>query len=142
VTTSQWLITTIGAVHPAMGIPLLTSNLGLRVALLRESLSIALSLQPHGYHKAHPHYSYLPFQVRRLKTLILCTSTLKYFVSQAWKMLLRHTWIGLLADTVAVAAIPTITAKGSKFFTSDGDQFYVKGIAYQVAHSLFPYEAV
>jgi hypothetical protein len=126
VTTSQWLITTIGAVHPAMGIPLLTSNLGLRVALLRESLSIALSLQPHGYHKAHPHYSYLPFQVRRLKTLILCTSTLKYFVSQAWKMLLRHTWIGLLA----------------KFFTSDGDQFYVKGIAYQVAHSLFPYEAV
>jgi hypothetical protein len=35
-----------------------------------------------------------------------------------------------LALTVAVAgvnAVPTISAKGSKFFTSDGDQFYVKG---------------
>ncbi|KAJ4986968.1 1,3-beta-glucanosyltransferase [Stagonosporopsis vannaccii] len=37
-----------------------------------------------------------------------------------------------LAGAVAVNAIATISAKGSKFFTSDGDQFYVKGIAYQL----------
>jgi hypothetical protein len=30
------------------------------------------------------------------------------------------------------AAIPTISTKGSKFFTSEGNQFYVKGIAYQL----------
>jgi hypothetical protein len=51
-------------------------------------------------------------------------------------MLLGHALIVLLASTVTVVAIPTITAKGSKFFTSDGDQFYVKGIAYQVFLSL------
>ena len=27
----------------------------------------------------------------------------------------------------SVAAIPTISIKGSKFFTSDGNQFYIKG---------------
>lgn len=27
-----------------------------------------------------------------------------------------------------VLAIPTITAKGAKFFTSDGDQFFIKGM--------------
>lgn len=32
-----------------------------------------------------------------------------------------------LAGVVAVDAIATISAKGSKFFTSDGAQFYVKG---------------
>ncbi|KAJ4337065.1 hypothetical protein N0V87_004918 [Didymella glomerata] len=37
-----------------------------------------------------------------------------------------------LAGAVAVDAIATISAKGSKFFTSDGNQFYVKGIAYQL----------
>ncbi|KAF2799821.1 glycoside hydrolase family 72 protein [Melanomma pulvis-pyrius CBS 109.77] len=38
-----------------------------------------------------------------------------------------------LAGLAAVAsAIPTISVKGSKFFTSDGDQFFVKGIAYQL----------
>jgi hypothetical protein len=31
-----------------------------------------------------------------------------------------------------VSAIPTIEVKGSKFFTSEGNQFYVKGIAYQL----------
>ena len=34
----------------------------------------------------------------------------------------------VLAGLTAVTnAIPTITAKGSKFFTSEGNQFYVKG---------------
>ncbi|KAF2663944.1 1,3-beta-glucanosyltransferase gel3 precursor [Microthyrium microscopicum] len=31
-----------------------------------------------------------------------------------------------------VFGIPTISVKGSKFFTSDGNQFFVKGIAYQL----------
>jgi hypothetical protein len=36
--------------------------------------------------------------------------------------------LGLLAGLSAVAsAIPTIEVKGSKFFTSAGNQFYVKG---------------
>jgi hypothetical protein len=33
--------------------------------------------------------------------------------------------LALLAGLVS--AIPTIEVKGSKFFTSDGDQFFVKG---------------
>ncbi|KAF2704688.1 1,3-beta-glucanosyltransferase gel3 precursor [Pleomassaria siparia CBS 279.74] len=38
-----------------------------------------------------------------------------------------------LAGLAAVSnAIPTISVKGSKFFTSDGNQFFVKGIAYQL----------
>ncbi|KAF1836557.1 hypothetical protein BDW02DRAFT_566985 [Decorospora gaudefroyi] len=41
--------------------------------------------------------------------------------------------LALLAGLSAVAtAIPTIEVKGSKFFTSEGDQFYLKGIAYQL----------
>jgi hypothetical protein len=28
-------------------------------------------------------------------------------------------------------AIPTIEVKGTKFFTSDGDQFFIKGVVYQ-----------
>jgi hypothetical protein len=35
--------------------------------------------------------------------------------------------LAALAGVTAVAAIPTISVKGSKFFTSDGNQFYVKG---------------
>jgi hypothetical protein len=35
--------------------------------------------------------------------------------------------LALTAAVAGVNAIPTISAKGSKFFTSDGDQFYVKG---------------
>ncbi|KAF2753466.1 hypothetical protein EJ05DRAFT_514935 [Pseudovirgaria hyperparasitica] len=38
----------------------------------------------------------------------------------------------LLAAAATVNAIPTITTKGSKFFTSDGDQYFLKGIAYQL----------
>ncbi|EOD45832.1 Glycolipid anchored surface protein GAS1 [Neofusicoccum parvum] len=39
----------------------------------------------------------------------------------------------VLASLAASAnAIATISVKGSKLFTSDGDQFYVKGVAYQL----------
>ncbi|CAO2650055.1 Nn.00g013470.m01.CDS01 [Neocucurbitaria sp. VM-36] len=44
----------------------------------------------------------------------------------------RSLLLSALAGLSAVNAIPTIEVKGSKFFTSDGDQFYVKGIAYQL----------
>ncbi|KAH8723484.1 Glucanosyltransferase-domain-containing protein [Phaeosphaeriaceae sp. PMI808] len=40
--------------------------------------------------------------------------------------------LAAIAGLTAVNAIPTISAKGSKFFTSEGNQFYVKGIAYQL----------
>ncbi|XP_014562179.1 glycoside hydrolase family 72 protein [Bipolaris victoriae FI3] len=41
--------------------------------------------------------------------------------------------LALLASLSTVAsAIPTIEVKGSKLFTSEGNQFYVKGIAYQL----------
>lgn len=33
--------------------------------------------------------------------------------------------LGLLASHIL--AIPTISTKGAKFFTSDGNQFYLKG---------------
>jgi hypothetical protein len=35
--------------------------------------------------------------------------------------------LAVTAGLSCVNAIPTISAKGSKFFTSDGNQFYVKG---------------
>ncbi|KAF2399431.1 hypothetical protein EJ06DRAFT_495164 [Trichodelitschia bisporula] len=38
--------------------------------------------------------------------------------------------VGILASTAA--AIPTISVKGSKFFDSNGNQFFVKGVAYQL----------
>ncbi|KAL2354211.1 Glucanosyltransferase-domain-containing protein [Cryomyces antarcticus] len=40
---------------------------------------------------------------------------------------------GLAALAASVTAIPTISAKGSKLFTSDGRQFFIKGIAYQLS---------
>lgn len=38
--------------------------------------------------------------------------------------------LALLATSVS--AISTITAKGSKLFTDDGNQFFIKGVAYQL----------
>lgn len=40
--------------------------------------------------------------------------------------------INLLA-VFSVSAIPTIEIKGSKFFTSDGNQFFMKGVAFQLS---------
>ncbi|KAI5235818.1 glycoside hydrolase family 72 protein [Aureobasidium subglaciale] len=37
-----------------------------------------------------------------------------------------------IAFAAIASAIPTISVKGSKFFTSDGNQYFVKGIAYQL----------
>ena len=39
--------------------------------------------------------------------------------------------LGLVA--CIVHAMPTITAKGAKFFTSDGNQFFLKGMLSSVA---------
>ncbi|KAL1306050.1 hypothetical protein AAFC00_004176 [Neodothiora populina] len=40
--------------------------------------------------------------------------------------------LGFTALAASVTAIPTISAKGAKFFTSEGNQYFVKGIAYQL----------
>ncbi|KAI5204430.1 glycoside hydrolase family 72 protein [Aureobasidium subglaciale] len=37
-----------------------------------------------------------------------------------------------VAFAAVASAIPTISVKGSKFFTSDGNQYFVRGIAYQL----------
>lgn len=41
---------------------------------------------------------------------------------------LFNSFVAVLAILPAITAIPTITTKGSKFFTSDGNQFFIKGI--------------
>jgi len=40
-----------------------------------------------------------------------------------------HTLLLLVLTTLCftVHAVPTISVEGSKFFTSDGDQFFIKG---------------
>lgn len=40
-----------------------------------------------------------------------------------------------LAASSGVTAIPTISTKGAKFFDSDGNQFFIKGVAYQLTPS-------
>ena len=50
-----------------------------------------------------------------------------HHLSQCYKMV-QFLSLSLLAGLSAVAsAIPTIEVKGSKFFTSEGNQFFVKG---------------
>lgn len=46
-----------------------------------------------------------------------------------------------LAGLSAVKAIPTIEVKGSKFFTSEGNQFYVKG-TYTPISAHFTYASI
>ena len=48
----------------------------------------------------------------------------------------------LLAGLATVSAIPTISVKGSKFFTSDGDQFFIKGLHSSQTPQLFPANTV
>lgn len=46
---------------------------------------------------------------------------------------MRFTTLGAVAALAAAAnAIPTISAKGSKFFTSDGNQFFIKGTIHEL----------
>ncbi|KAI7128634.1 hypothetical protein KC352_g31647, partial [Hortaea werneckii] len=40
-------------------------------------------------------------------------------------------WVSLLAFATQTISVPTIAAKGSKLFLDNGEQFFVKGIAYQ-----------
>jgi hypothetical protein len=47
--------------------------------------------------------------------------------------------LAALALTAGVNGIPTIEAKGSKLFTSDGNQFYVKGVYILVQSVLWLY---
>lgn len=43
--------------------------------------------------------------------------------------------LAVFAFASSILAIPTISAKGSKFFTSEGSQFYIKGesISFQIS---------
>lgn len=41
---------------------------------------------------------------------------------------MKLSWLaGSLLGAIPTLAIPTITAVGNKFFTSEGDQFFLKG---------------
>ncbi|KAI8947095.1 Glucanosyltransferase-domain-containing protein [Xylaria longipes] len=45
---------------------------------------------------------------------------------------MRPSLLAALCGATATYAIPTIEALGNKFFTSDGDQFFIKGVGYQL----------
>ncbi|KAF2653708.1 glycoside hydrolase family 72 protein [Lophiostoma macrostomum CBS 122681] len=48
-----------------------------------------------------------------------------------WSNIWNGPWVAVVLLVANIAsAIPTISIKGSKFFTSDGDQFFIKGVVY------------
>ncbi|CAO2653469.1 Nn.00g028800.m01.CDS01 [Neocucurbitaria sp. VM-36] len=53
--------------------------------------------------------------------------------------MIQHLIAAALVACRAVVGIPTIEIKGSKFFTSEGNQFFVKGIIYQSANATTNY---
>lgn len=50
---------------------------------------------------------------------------------------MRSSLLLALCSATLSYAIPTVEAVGGKFFTSDGDQFFIKGVAYQLTESKF-----
>lgn len=42
-------------------------------------------------------------------------------------------WLAATLGSATTSAIATIESVGSKFFTSDGDQFFIKGMITEVA---------
>ncbi|KAI0193671.1 Glucanosyltransferase-domain-containing protein [Xylaria flabelliformis] len=45
---------------------------------------------------------------------------------------MRPSFLAALCGATVTYAIPTISTLGNKFFTSDGKQFFIKGVAYQL----------
>lgn len=45
---------------------------------------------------------------------------------------MRASLLAALGGVALTHAIPTIESVGNKFFTSDGDQFFIRGVAYQL----------
>ncbi|KAJ9249292.1 CAZyme family GH72 [Paecilomyces variotii] len=52
--------------------------------------------------------------------------------SPYWLAVAGYSLLFICLQSLHVMAIPTLSAVGSKFFTSDGDQFFIKGVAYQL----------
>lgn len=47
--------------------------------------------------------------------------------SPYWLAVAGYSLLFICLQSLHVMAIPTLSAVGSKFFTSDGDQFFIKG---------------